>query len=100
MYEDSPVDQHSPDVVKNRPSHRLHQSSEQFRPADGYSQPHSRLHPNDVTNSSAPFARVNDLRHHPSSSSEYIANYHQDANPALGRAVSTASTASSDDALQ
>ena len=74
MYDDSPDDLHSADDMRNRPSHRPQQSSEQFRPVDGYSQPHARLHPNDIVGAPAQFARVNDLRHRPSSSSDYIPN--------------------------
>lgn len=74
MYDDPPLDLHSPDDTRNRPSHRPQQSSEQFRPADSYSQHHARLHPNDGINGPAPFARVNDLRQRPSSSSDYIPN--------------------------
>lgn len=94
MFDDFSID-HSPDDTKNRPSHRPQQSSEQFRPTDAYLQPHARLHPNDVINGPAPSARVNDLRHRPSSSSDYIPNYHQDTDPKLGRAISTGSTTSS-----
>ncbi|KAG1874382.1 CNH domain-containing protein [Suillus subluteus] len=94
MFDDFSID-HSPDDMKNRPSHRPQQSSEHFRPADAYPQPHARLHPNDGINGPAPSARVHDLRHHPSSSSDYIPNYHQDTDPKLGRAISTGSTTSS-----
>jgi hypothetical protein len=73
IFDDFSID-HSPDDTKNRPSHRPPQSSEQFRPADAYSQHHARLHPNDGMNGPAPSARVNDLRHRPSSSSDYIPN--------------------------
>lgn len=72
MYDGSPVDLHSPDDMRNRPSHRPQQSSEQLRAADGYSQPQTRLRPNDGISGPAPFVRVNDLRHRPSS--DYIPN--------------------------
>jgi hypothetical protein len=74
VYDDSPVDLSSPDDTRNRPSHRPQQSSEQFRPTDGYLQPHAHLHPNVGINGPAPFARMNDLHHRPSSSSDYIPN--------------------------
>ncbi|KAG0704634.1 hypothetical protein DFH29DRAFT_911319 [Suillus ampliporus] len=96
MYDDFPVDPHGTDDTRNRPSHRPQQSSEQFRPVDAYLQPHARLHPHDGINGPAPSARVNDLRHRPSSSSDYIPNYNQDTDPKLGRAVSTAATSYTD----
>jgi hypothetical protein len=73
IFDDFSID-NGPDDTKNRPGHRHQQSSEQFRPADAYPQHHARLHPNDGINGPAPSARVNDLRHRPSSSSDYIPN--------------------------
>jgi hypothetical protein len=45
-----------------------------LRPADAYPKHHARLHPNDGINGLAPSARVNDLCHRSSSSSDYIPN--------------------------
>jgi hypothetical protein len=43
MFNDFSID-HGPEDMKNCLSHRSQQSSEQFRPADAYPQPHARLH--------------------------------------------------------